>query len=166
MTPDTLETLLLSHLKKNARLSIQDLVDMTRATAKEIEEILDNLEKSGAIAQYTTIINEDLLKKSPSLIRALIEVSVRPEKKTGYDAVAKRISAHPNVVSHYLLSGNYDFLVIVEGSTLQEISQFVSELASLENVRSTGTHFILKKYKESGVHFLSEESENRLAIVP
>jgi len=78
-----------------------------------------------------------------------------------------RIAKFPNVVDHYLLSGGYDFLVIVEGETLDEIAQFVSgKLASLDNVRSTVTHFIMKKYKEKGALMGGDESDERLAITP
>ena len=163
---ENLEKQLLTQLKSHARLSNQDLADMTNVPVEQVAKTIQKLEKNGTIIQYTTILNESCLNEEKETIRALIEVSVRPEKKTGYDALAKRISHHPNVVGHYLISGNYDFLIIVEGSSLQEISQFVSGLASLENVRSTGTHFILKKYKENGVAFPTEKPESRLAIIP
>ena len=48
----------------------------------------------------------------------------------------------------YLISGGYDLLVSLEGKTLKEVSNFVSDkLSTLDSVLSTATHFILKKYK-------------------
>ena len=54
----------------------------------------------------------------------------------------------------YLIIGSFDFTIIVNGSSLQEVSRFVSEnLAPMENIVSTSTHFVLKAYKNAGVDF-------------
>lgn len=152
-------------LKENARYATEDLAEMTGLSTQEVEGLIKRWESEGVILRYGTVFHEEKLKEDQPKIRALIEVSIRPEKKTGFDAIARRICKHPNVIEHYLISGNYDFLIIVEGRSLQEISSFVSDtLASIENVRSTGTHFILKKYKENGVIYGSEESGSRLAV--
>jgi len=153
-------------LQQDSRAAHADIATMIGTTASKVSAHIKKLEADGVILKYTTVVNDAKLA-DPYKIRALIEVSIRPEKKTGYDAFAKRLCKYPNVIDHYLISGNYDFLVIVEGATLQEISSFVSnKLASMDNVRSTTTHFILKKYKEHGVTFGIEEQENRLAISP
>ena len=53
-----------------------------------------------------------------------------------------------------LVSGAFDFTVIISGRTLREVASFVSDrLAPLEGVTSTATHFILKKYKEKHLIF-------------
>jgi hypothetical protein len=51
---------------------------------------------------------------------------------------------------------------------MQEISSFVAEkLAPLEQVQSTVTHFLLKRYKENGETFhLPKEINKRLPITP
>jgi DNA-binding Lrp family transcriptional regulator len=153
-------------LREDARRSDQELADMLGVSAESVNKAIAALKKDGVILKYTTVINDQKVE-GDSTIRALIEVSIRPEKKTGFDAIAQRICQHPNVVDHFLISGNYDFLIIVEGKSLQEISSFVSDkLASIENVRSTGTHFILKKYKEHGVMMTSDEGPKRLAVSP
>ena len=65
-----------------------------------------------------------------------------------------RIHCHKQVVSVYLMSGSFDFTVIINGRSLQEVSRFVSEnLAPMENIISTSTHFVLKKYKDAGIDF-------------
>jgi DNA-binding Lrp family transcriptional regulator len=157
---------LVALLKENARQSPDELATMLGIKTSEVSSAIHRLEKRGIILKYTTVFNEQIYPTQHS-IRALIEVCIRPEKKKGFDGIAKRICKYPNVIDHYLISGDYDFLVIVEGDSLQEISAFVSDkLASIENVRSTRTHFILKKYKEHGVLFDSERPVERLAVSP
>ena len=42
-------------------------------------------------------------------------------------------------------------MVTLEGKTLREVSQFVTDkLSTLDQVLSTKTNFILKKYKDQG----------------
>jgi len=58
-------------------------------------------------------------------------------------------------------------LVIIQGQTLKEVAQFVSDkLATIDGVISTTTHFMLKKYKEAGVIIEDEEADHRLVITP
>lgn len=84
----------------------------------------------------------------------MIEVRVSPQKGMGFDELARRIKSYPQVQSLYLMSGNYDFTVIISGRTLLEVSRFVSEnLSTMENVISTSTAFVLKKYKDAGVDY-------------
>ena len=50
------------------------------------------------------------------------------------------------------MSGAYDLSVLIEGRTMKEVAFFVSQkLAPIEEVISTATHFVLHKYKDTGV---------------
>jgi DNA-binding Lrp family transcriptional regulator len=100
------------------------------------------------------------VKQSPSMtVRALIEVSITPQKDVGFDCIAERIYSYPQVKSCYLLSGGYDLLVIVEGDSIHTVADFVAaKLSSMANVRQTATHFLLRKYKEEGQIFKQSKS--------
>ena len=64
--------------------------------------------------------------------------------------------------SVYLMSGGFDLTVIIKDRTMREVARFVAEqLAPMENVLSTGTHFILKKYKDYGVEYDPSEKDKR-----
>ena len=80
----------------------------------------------------------------------------------GFDKVAERIYNYPEVSSIYLISGGFDFMVIIEGKTLREVAQFVSEkLAPMDTVLSTKTNFILKKYKDHGTILAKPAKDER-----
>lgn len=98
-------------------------------------------------------------------IRALIEIEVKPERKTGFDRIAARIFKHESVIDHHLISGRYDFLLIVEAPSLDAIAAFVAQhLAPLEHIRSIATHFILKRYKVNGEIIDPPPSADRVPI--
>lgn len=106
--------------------------------------------------------------KRPSeqvLVRALIEVSIIPQKDVGFDKIAERIYSYAEVKTCYLVSGGYDLLVVVEGQTIQTVADFVAaKLSSMDGVRQTATHFLLRKYKEEGKIFKHSKDEKRQNI--
>lgn len=95
-------------------------------------------------------------------VRALIEVSITPQKDVGFDQIAERIYSYPEVKTCYLVSGGYDLLVVVEGDNIQTVADFVAaKLSSMANVRQTATHFMLRKYKEEGQVLHNSKKERR-----
>ena len=156
---------LLSILKKNARTSLEDIAKMTRSTPAAVAARLAEYEKAGTIRGYRALLNEDHLKEDR--VTAVIEVKVQPEREGGFDRIARRISGFPEVVNMHLMSGKYDLLLFVEGDNLRKVAAFVSErLATLDGVLSTGTHFMLKTYKQDGVLMDGERADDRLQVSP
>ena len=122
-------------------------------------------EQDKIILGYKAVINDD--KIDSDLVKAVIEVKVQPEREGGFDRIAKRIARFDEVTSLFLMSGGYDLLIFVEGRSLREVAQFVAEkLATLEGVTSTGTHFMLKTYKEQGVEMEGGEDFEPLKVSP
>ena len=122
-------------------------------------------QKEGIICGYHTLINWE--KTDIEKVSALIEVRVTPQRGQGFDSIAERIYKYPEVRSVYLMSGAYDLMVILEGKTLREVSNFVSDkLSTLDSVLSTATHFILKKYKDHGTAFAVKKEDEREMITP
>lgn len=151
---------LLDLLSQDARLSTVQLANMTGATEEEVSQALRLFEKDGTILGYKTVIDWD--KTARESITALIEVKITPQKGMGFDEIARQIYSHPQVESVYLMSGGFDLTVIIKDRSMREVARFVSEqLAPMENVLSTGTHFILKKYKDYGVEFDPSEHDKR-----
>lgn len=67
----------------------------------------------------------------------------------------------------YLMSGQYDLMLFVEGPDLRTIASFVSgKLSGIPGVTGTATHFRLKTYKHHGVLMESEQDHERLQVSP
>jgi len=156
---------ILEILEKDGRSTPEEIAKMLKRKPQKVREAIRKFEKEGVILKYKAVINRELMRESDNRVRALIEVNVTPQKDVGFDKVAERIYSFPEVSSCYLISGTYDLLLIVEGSNLHTVSQFVAEkLSPLENVKGTTTHFLLKKYKEDGVILKHREENKRIAI--
>ncbi|OFX13689.1 MAG: AsnC family transcriptional regulator [Armatimonadetes bacterium RBG_16_58_9] len=156
---------ILKILERDARTAPDKIAVMVGKSEEEVSRAIGELEESGVIRCYKTVI--DWAKAGRERIHAFIDVRVTPSRGVGFDDVAKRIYNYKEVLSVYLVSGDYDLRVVVEGKTMHEVAFFVAErLATLEGVLSTRTNFLLKKYKENGDVFAEPEEDERLAVSP
>ena len=157
---------ILELLEKNSKLSLEDMAVMLDSTIDNIAQAIDSLEKQQVICGYTTLVNWEKTEKK--LVTAMIEVKVTPQRDKGYEKVAERIYGFDEVKGVYLMAGAYDLLVMIDGKNIRDISYFVTnKLAPIENVLSTATHFVLKKYKDHGVIFeKKQEDDERMIVTP
>lgn len=152
-------------IEKNSRIDLQELAVMLGEEEIKVVNEIAALEAEGIICGYHTLI--DWEKTSIEKVSALIEVRVTPQRGQGFDSIAERIYNYPEVNSVYLISGAYDLLVTLEGKSLKEVSNFVSDkLSTLDTVLSTATHFILKKYKDHGTILTQKNTDERLKLTP
>jgi DNA-binding Lrp family transcriptional regulator len=159
-----MKTKILELLEKNAKLSIKEIAEELDIKEKEALQLVGELEADKVICGYSAIINWD--KITEEKCNALIEVKVTPQRGTGFDRIADRISRFDEVDSIYLISGGYDFMVIINGKAMKEVSSFVfNKLATIDYVQSTATHFVLKKYKDHGVLLEDKKIDKRTNIV-
>lgn len=141
---------ILKLLEENANLTCEQLAVLCQKEVGDVKKMIDQYEKDGVILGYKTLIDWD--KTDREYVSALIEVKITPQRDRGFDRVAERIYNYPEVQSLYLMSGGYDLAVLIEGKTMKEVAYFVAQkLAPIEDVISTATHFVLRKYKDKGV---------------
>ena len=159
-----MKTKILELLEKNAKLSAKEIAKELGLKEKEVIQLIGELEADKVICGYNAIINWDKLTEEK--VDALIELKVAPQRGTGFDRIADRIARFDEVDSVYLMSGGYDFMVIVNGKSMKEVSSFVfNKLATLDYIQSTATHFVLKKYKDHGVKLLDKTFDRRTNVV-
>ncbi len=100
-----------------------------------IKAQIKEYENQGIIKGYQAVVNWEGIEDS--FVEALIELKVTPKKETGFDEMAKMCMAFEEVESVYLMAGVYDFALIV----------------------STGTHFIMRRYKDRGMNVFNEDAQ-------
>jgi DNA-binding Lrp family transcriptional regulator len=156
---------ILTMLQENGKLDAKQMALLLGKKEKDIVSTIKEMEEHKVILKYTAMINWE--KTGEEYVTALIDVKVQPQRGVGFDTVAERIYRFPEVKTVYLMSGGYDLSLTIEGKTMKEVALFVAEkLATIENVQSTTTHFVLKKYKEKGVIYEDKEEDRRLVISP
>jgi DNA-binding Lrp family transcriptional regulator len=153
-------------LLEGGSLSTSQMAQVLNLSEAEVQRQIDLLKKDRVLLGWRPVLN--LSHEDAGIVRAVIEVRITPERGGGFNRHAERISRFEEVESCFLMSGGYDLLVFVSGSSLQRVAAFVSEkLSTVEGVLSTATHFMLRSYKEQG--FLMDvpaEENNRLKVAP
>ena len=153
-----MNTKILKLLEANARMEVADIATVTGLDENTVRNEIKEMEKAGVIRGYKAVV--DWEKVDRAVVSAIIELKVTPKAKYGFEEVAERIAAYPEVEQVSLMSGACDLTVIVKGKTFQEVSSFVAkELAVIDSVTSTATQFIMRKYKEFGVEMIDRDDE-------
>jgi DNA-binding Lrp family transcriptional regulator len=151
---------LLQLIENDASLTAEQLATMLDKEVGDIKKLIKQYEDEGIILGSKSLIDWD--KTDREYVTAFIEVKIQPQRDLGFDKVAERIYNYPEVKSLYLMSGGFDFVVLLEGKTMKEIAYFVAQkLSTIEFVTATSTHFVLKKYKDKGVVYTSPEVDER-----
>ena len=151
---------ILNYIERNSRIDMHDLAVLLGTTETDVMNELEQMEAENIICGYHTLINWE--KAGIEKVTAMIEVRVTLQRGMEFDKVAERIYNYPEVNSVYLISGGFDFMVTLEGKTLREVSDFVSDkLSSLDAVLSTKTNFILKTYKDHGTIMAERRKDER-----
>ena len=151
---------LLDLMENNATLSTKEIALMLSKEEGDIKKMVKELEDDGVILGYRTVI--DWEKTDREYVSALIEVKVMPQRDDGFDKIAEKIQNYPEIKGLYLMSGGFDFTVLIEGKTMKEVAYFVArKLAPVEYVTATATHFVLKTYKDKGVIYNTPKKDPR-----
>ena len=154
---------ILKYIEKKSKVDLGELAVMLGTDEVTVANEIAAMENEKIICGYHTLI--DWEKAGEDKVTALIEVRVTPQRNQGFDRIAERIYNYPEVTSVYLISGSYDLLVTLEGKTLLEVSQFVSEqLSPVATVTRTATHFILKTYKAHGTILVKKGKSERMPV--
>jgi DNA-binding Lrp family transcriptional regulator len=158
---------ILKIIEENHKISEETIALMVMSSEETVKNTIKKLEEEKVIVSYPALIDWSKVEGQENII-AMIDVKVTPKRGVGFDEVAERIYRFPEVTSLYLMSGAYDLSITIEGQTMNQIATFVSEkLSTIENVISTTTHFMLKKYKHDGVIFGSgDDKDRRMVITP
>jgi DNA-binding Lrp family transcriptional regulator len=155
---------ILNLINKNSRLTAAEIAKVLNAKENVVAEEIKKMEEEQIICGYNTLINWD--KTDRELVTALIEVKVTPQRGNGFDKIAERICQFEEVKACYLMSGGFDFTVILEEKSLKEIAFFVSDkLSPIDAVIGTATHFVLKNYKDHGIIMEKKNKSDRRMLV-
>lgn len=154
---------ILKLIEKNSRIDFHEAAVMLGITEEELAHEIAELEKEKIICGYHTLINWD--KTDNEKVSALIEVKVTPQRGLGFDKIAERIYKFDEVDAVYLMSGGFDFTVLIEGRTMKEVALFVAnKLSTMDSIQSCATHFVLKKYKDHGIDLVETKKDERMLV--
>ncbi|HHQ45295.1 MAG TPA: Lrp/AsnC family transcriptional regulator [Candidatus Altiarchaeales archaeon] len=154
------EIKLLELLQKDGGLSGRELASMLDSSVKEVDAALKSLRKRKVLKGCKHVVDWRRVKQNH--VGAIIQVKVVPEEQMGFDKICREISRDDRVLDVFIVTGEYDIMLIVEADSMEEVSDFVTEkLAPKKQVVGTSTQIILNTFKREGFSF-KVDKEKRL----
>lgn len=156
MSKMNLNNEILKLLENDARISLSDMATMLDIDEKEIRKRITKLMKNQIIRKFKTSI--DWKKIGEHRTTAIIQVKVVPQQRAGFSRICMEISKDSRVKDIFVATGEYDLILLVEATNIDEISDFVTEkLSPKKDVVGTYTHIVLKEYKRDGIASFNEK---------
>ena len=128
---------LLALLRRNARESTASLARKLGVARTTVQERIRRLERDGVIAGYTVRVSEGFARRQ---ISAQVLITVNP--KAG-ERVVRELELRPFVRAVYALSGTFDYQVLLEGGSTEEIDRHLDAIGRIDGIERTQTSIVL-----------------------
>ncbi|MEL6374950.1 MAG: Lrp/AsnC family transcriptional regulator [Pseudomonadota bacterium] len=142
---DAIDRTLIRTLKDQGRASIQDLAARAGLSASPCARRVRALEEAGVIEGYSATVNEAKLGYA---ITVFVSVRLRHQVDDALMTFERAISACPEVVDCWLMTGNQDYLLRVVIEDLASFEQFLTaRLTKIDSVASIESSIPLRRVK-------------------
>jgi DNA-binding Lrp family transcriptional regulator len=128
---------LLALLRRNARESTASLARKLGVARTTVQERIHRLERDGVINGYTVRVTDVFARQR---ITAHVLVTVNPKLSP---RVVRELDANPHVRAVYALSGAFDYEVIVDAGSTEEIDGILDAIGRSEGIERTQTSIVL-----------------------
>lgn len=142
---DAIDLRILDELQQNARLSNVELATRVHLSPSPCLARVRALEEAGFISRYVTLLDPLALGLNVSVF---IQIRLERQVERALDRFQDAISAYPEVMECYLMTGDSDYLIRVVVADVQALERFiVDELSKIPGVANIRSSFALKQVK-------------------
>ncbi|NBA87751.1 winged helix-turn-helix transcriptional regulator [Emticicia sp. CRIBPO] len=141
---------ILKYLQQDAKLTTKELAGRLNLSPTPVYERIRRLENEGAIMKYVAIVDREKVGKD---LMVLCNIRLKEHEKEAGGNFVREIITMPEVLECLNISGDYDFQLKVVVSDMREYQSFImNKLASLENIGSTQSIFVMGEIKNETAH--------------
>ena len=142
---DAFDIQILRELRRDGRISIQDLSERIGLSATPVARRLRQLEDQGIITGYCALIDEMKLGYEVSVF---VSVQLDKQVDAALDQFEAAIQAFPEVVDCWLMTGNRDYLLRVATTGLAAFEAFLTgKLTKVPGVANIESSIPLRRVK-------------------
>ncbi len=147
MDLDNFDKKILRLLQKDNKISQRELATQVNLSASAVNRRIATLESEGFIKSNIAVIDNKKVGKSLTLI---IEVKIKNKQTGAMDHHKSIFLEHPAIQQVYIVTGDFDFLLIMTVSDMSEY-EIISEklLFNDENIQGFKTMVTLQNIKQS-----------------
>lgn len=142
MEADKNDLKILNELMDNSKAPLRKISDKVGLSFVTVMNRIKKLDREGIIKGYMAVLDYEKLGYD---VEVLIEIRISKGKLF---EVEKTIAAHPNVVSVYDFTGDFDALIMARFRSRKDMDTFLKKIQTYDFVERTNTRFILNTIKE------------------
>ncbi len=136
---------ILRYLQQDAKLTTKELASRLNLSPTPVYERIRRLEDQGVIKKYVALVDREKVGRD---LMVLCNIRLKEHAQEAGAKFVKAIVGMSEVVECLNISGDYDFLIKVVVSDMREYQSFImNKLASLENIGSTQSIFVMGEIK-------------------
>jgi Lrp/AsnC family transcriptional regulator, leucine-responsive regulatory protein len=136
---------LLKYLQEDAKLTTKELAGRLNLSPTPVYERVKRLENEGVIKKYVALVDREKIGLD---LMVLCNIRLKGHERSAGMQFVEAIKNMPEVVECLNISGDYDFMIKVIVPDMRTYQSFImNKLASLENIGSTQSIFVMSEIK-------------------
>ncbi len=150
---DSTDKEILRHLQQDALLTHKELASRLNLSPTPVYERVRRLEKDGVIKKYVALVDREKVSKD---LMVFCSIRLKEHAQQAGAKFVEEIVALDEVQECYNISGDYDFMLKIVVHDMREYQAFLmNKLASLENIGSTHSIFVMSEIKHETAFLVS-----------
>lgn len=142
---DETDRQILKFLQEDAKLTTKELATRLNLSPTPVYERIRRLENDGVIKKYVALVNRELIGMN---LMVLCNIRLKEHERQAGMKFVNAIREMSEVVECLNISGDYDFMIKVVVPDMRSYQSFImNKLASLENIGSTQSIFVMSEIK-------------------
>lgn len=144
---DATDKQLLQYLQADSKQTNKELSNKLNLSVTAVYERIKKLERSGVISKYVSLIDK---KKVDKAFVTFCSIKLVQHSKDYVIDFEKEVANLDEVLECYHISGDYDYLLKVLVSDMEEFREFmVKKLTSISHIGSTHSAFMINEVKHT-----------------
>lgn len=142
---DELDRAILEELQADGRVSVADLSRKIFLSQPAIHNRIKRLERAGVIEGYVALLNHEQIGYD---LMCFVQISIQPHTNEHISKVEIAVTALPEVLECYRLTGDYHLLVKVVVRNSKALDRFVAQkLTVLDGIDRIQSSVVMKVLK-------------------
>ena len=145
---DAADRRILRALQRDGRLPVVALAEQVGLSPTPCQRRLRRLEETGVVARYAAILDPSRVGLP---LQAFVLVALSSHAEEVVAGFQKALSARPEVLAAYAMSGEMDYLLHVLAADFEAYAEFAMKaLLRMPGVKETKSSFVLSALKPPG----------------
>lgn len=144
---DAIDKKLLYFLQEDCKQTNKELSSKLNLSVTAVYERIKKLEREGVIAQHVTLVDKRLIDKA---FVTFCSIKLVQHSKDYVIEFENEVAKLEEVLECYHISGDYDYLLKVLVSDMEEFREFmVKKLTTISHIGSTHSTFMINEVKHT-----------------